>query len=115
MTDDEPAAKYVERRRQPRYPVAAGFLEFAGRILEVENVSENGLCFRTAADLPLDVGETHDAFLVLQAGENQFEIPVVFEVRRRDGEYIGAQTTYRAEYHHDTVREFIRTSGHDLT
>lgn len=106
MSDGE-STKHIERRRQPRYPVAVGFLEIADRTLKVDNVSEDGVGFYTDAALPLAEGDTYQAFLVLQHQEDQFEIPVGFEVRRRIDDYVGAAITYQAPYHRAMVVDFI--------
>lgn len=102
--------KQFERRQQPRYPVAQGYLEIAGRTLKVDNVSEDGVGFYTDAETPLPEGEVHEGFLVLQHEHDQFEIPVGFEVRRREENYVGARTVYKADYHRNTVVEFIEVS-----
>lgn len=110
MADGE-AMKHIERRRQPRYPVSVGFLEIADRTLKVDNVSEDGVGFYTDAALPLVEGEKHQAFLVLQNLEDQFEIPVGFEVRRRIADYVGAAITYQAPYHRAMVLDFIKANA----
>jgi hypothetical protein len=103
--------KFTERRQQPRYPVAVGFLEIADRTLKVDNVSEDGVGFHTDEALPLPEGERHQAFLILQHRHDQFEIPVDFEVRRREDDYVGARLTYQDEQHQQTVLDFIAASG----
>ncbi|MEQ8602928.1 MAG: hypothetical protein RIB45_06385 [Marivibrio sp.] len=103
--------KFIERRRLPRYPVAVGFLEIDGRTLKVDNVSEEGVGFYTDARTPLPEGGRHEGFLILQHQEDQFEIPVLFEVRRREGDYVGALVTYRDVQHRERVKDFIRVSG----
>jgi len=103
--------KFIERRRLPRYPVSVGFLEIDDRTLKVDNVSEEGVGFYTDSLTPLPEGERHEGFLILQHQEDQFEIPVQFEVRRREGDYVGALVMYRDAQHRERVKDFIRVSG----
>ncbi|MCR9221131.1 MAG: hypothetical protein NXI21_12985 [Alphaproteobacteria bacterium] len=106
--------KFIERREKPRYPVSVGFLELDEHRLKVDNVSEEGVGFFTDSRLPLSEGDSLQGFLVLQHQDDQFEIPIGLEVRRRAEDYVGALVQFRDPQHRETVKDFIRLSGHPI-
>ena len=101
--------RFTEERSEPRYAFSAGFIEINDQPLPLDDLSANGLGFHTNDDFPHGVGDEIDGFLVLQAVDDQYEMPVKLTVRRIIDGRIGCSMTCPIPYHGEMINEFIGT------
>ena len=107
--------RFTEARSEPRYPFKAGFIEINDRPLPLEDLSANGLGFRSEDVDALSQGQTIDGFLVLQDTEEQYEMPVTLTVRRIEGDRVGCSMACVFPQHVETVTEFVTKLGRQKT
>ncbi|MDF1750048.1 MAG: PilZ domain-containing protein [Alphaproteobacteria bacterium] len=99
--------RYTEARSEARYPFRAGFIEIEDRPLPLDDLSANGLGFKSENPDAFAVGQEINGFLVLQQVEEQYEIPVKLTVRRVVDQHIGCSMVFLFPNHVDTITGFI--------
>ena len=101
--------RFTEERSEPRYAFSAGFIEIDDQPLPLDDLSANGLGFFAKDDDSFEVGQVIDGFLVMQAVDDQYEMPVKLTVRRIVEKRIGCSMTCPIPHHAETINEFIAT------
>lgn len=101
--------RYTEERSEPRYAFSAGFVEINDQTMSLDDLSAHGLGFFSSGDFACSVGDIIDGFLVLQAVDDQFEMPISLTVRRIEETRVGCSMTCPVPHHGAMIADFIAT------